>query len=467
MSKATKRVHGRRSADSAKGSADSVTSVGKHKSLRLVILFLVLLVVLGVAVVWKAPTRLVNSYARGSLQRFDDEGAMAWLRFSEKWFPNNFERELILARIARRSSEYAEMDRHLSKARALGADLVVLQMEEAMAAAQSGAIDIVEKPLFKWLENGIGEADEISDAYCNGLAANSRFDRIETILSAWEEDYPSDPRPDYRRARMHEYGQDWVAAEAYYRKSLQKNKGFLASRYRLGRVLMLERKMEEALEQFVACADMPRPEAALTSLAICYRSTGESEKAREILQQVLAKSIDEIEKSYRAVEEVHEYFEAASNFGDLESEAGNLDAAEKWLRAAITKNDRDLQSRYSLAVTLRQLGRIEEAQKEFDAVATTRKILEQVNPLRNRIGENPKDPAPRVELGELLLNHESERSGQFWINSAFAIDANYRPAHEALARFYRKKSANDRKYAELATFHEQAATIGSPTDGQK
>ena len=185
------------------------------------------------------------------------------------------------------------------------------------------------------------------------------------------------------------------------------------------------------------------------------------------MQQVLAKSIDEIEKSYRAVEEVHEYFEAASSFGDLESEAGNLEAAEKWLRAAIEKNDRDLQSRYSLAVTLRQMGRTEEAEKEFEAVAATRKMLEQVNPLRNRIGENPTDPAPRVELGELLLLHESERSGQFWIKSAFAIDPSYRRAHEAMGRYYRKKSASDAKFAELAKYHEQAAQATVSKDSQK
>lgn len=222
---------------------------------------------------------------------------------------------------------------------------------------------------------------------------------------------------------------------------------------------MLQRKMEEAREQFEFCSDMSRPEAPMTSMAICYRSLGDADKAKALLEEVLKSTPEQIAESYDSLEESPEYFEAASNLGDLEAEVGNHDAAEKWLRMAIDKNSRDLQSRYSLAVNLRELGRIEEAQREFDFVAESRKALEQVNPLRNQIVENPSDPALRVKLGEVLLKYESERNGRFWINSAFSIDPNYRPAHEALAKHYAELGQKDPNMRALAEYHARAATV--------
>jgi len=463
MSKAVRRKKRIQSAGTDEAPADFVSENGKKPSpTRFYILMTLLLGILTIAWFGGAPSRLVNSFSRAALAKYDLEGAEKWLRFASKFLPDNADRELLLARIARKKSAYPSMDKHLNRAVVLGASKLDVQIEEAMAAAQSGALELVELQLFKWLESGVGEVDELSDAYANGLAVNSRFENLNQVLDAWQQDYPADPRPDYRRARMREYFQDWENAEALYRKSLSRNPKYYPSRYRLGRVLILERKMEEARDQFELCAEMSRPEAAKTSLAFCYRSLGQSEDAKKLLEEVMRSSPEEIGESYDILEESPEYFDAASALGDLESEGENYAAAEKWLRLALSKNDRDLQSRYSLAVTLRQLGRVEEAQKQFDLVAESRKALEQVNPLRNQIFENPKDPALRLKLGELLLEYESERSGRFWINSVFSIDPNYRPAHEALAKYYREHSGGDSKMKALADYHAKAAGLVTP-----
>lgn len=461
MTKASKqRKNKTSSADTSRASADFVETENKRpNSKRLLVLFGVLVLMLAVGWFVGAPGRLILSFARTSLSKFDIEGAERWLQFADAYFPNDAERELLWARIYRKKANFPSMDRHLSKANLLGGDKTAIQMEEAMAAAQAGSLELVEVQLFKWLEAGIGDIDELSDAYANGLASHSRFENLNQVLDAWQMDYPNDPRPDYRRARVHEYYQGWEQADASYRKSLQRNSGFYPSRYRLGRVLMLQRKMEEAREQFEFCSDMSRPEAPMTSMAICYRSLGDADKAKALLEEVLKSTPEQIAESYDSLEESPEYFEAASNLGDLEAEVGNHDAAEKWLRMAIDKNSRDLQSRYSLAVNLRELGRIEEAQREFDFVAESRKALEQVNPLRNQIVENPSDPALRVKLGEVLLKYESERNGRFWINSAFSIDPNYRPAHEALAKHYAELGQKDPNMRALAEYHARAATV--------
>lgn len=451
------------SADFSPESADFVKVEPKQsKRIRMLVLLGVLLAVICVGVFVGAPSRLLNSLARTALAKFDFDRAEGWLKFANHYLPKDAERELLWARIARKRSDYVSMDRHLSKAHLLGGDTMSIQMEEAMAAAQGGALELVEVQLNKWLEAGVGDTDEISDAYANGLAANSRFENLYQVLDAWQADFPEDPRPNYRRGRILEYQQGWEEAEGEYKKSLERNPGFFPSRYRLGRVLMLQRKMEEAREQFEICLDMSRPEAAKTSLAICYRSLVMTEKARELLIDVLQSDEEEIEQSYKSLEETMEFFEAASQLGDMESEAGNNESAEKWLRMALKRNRRDWQSRFSLAVTLRQMGRMEEAQIEFDAVAKGRKALEEVNPLRYQITENPKDPALRVRLGEILLNYEAEKNGLFWINSAFSVEPGYRPAHAALAKYYADKAVSDSMFQNLAAFHANAAQEPRP-----
>lgn len=451
------------SADSQRRSADSVyVARGRLSSLRLYILISLLVGVLAIGWFTSAPSRWLSSLAQNSLKRYDIDAAESWLNLADRRLPDHAERELLHARVARKNSNYEAMLKHLSRAKALGGDAKRIQIEEALGAAQSGALELVEPQLFQWIQAGVGDIDEISDAYANGLAAKSQFAKLTEVLEAWQRDFPNDPRPDYRRGRMREYFQEWGKAAEFYRSSLARYPTYYPSRYRLGRVLMLERKLDEAIAQFEECLSMRRPEAAKTSLAICYRTNAQAEKAKVLLEQVMAAGLQAIEKSYQSLDESPEYFEAASTLGDLESEGGNYAAAEKWLRMAVDENGRDLTSRYSLAVTLREQGRLEEAQREFDFVAASRKALEQVNPLRNQIAENPTDPKPRLELGELMIKHESERNGKFWIQSIFAIDPNYKPAHEALARYYREQSRVDSNWKALADYHENAANQSTP-----
>lgn len=446
------------SADTSKVSAESLKGSNKKRMYLLMVVALVLFVT---ALVVGAPSKLVHSFARSSLASFDTGQAELWLQFSQKWLPNSAERELIAARIARRNGDFDLMMGRLETARRLGALTLSLQIEEAMAAAQSGAVDLVEPQLYRWLENGQGEADEISDAYCNGLAANSRFDRMKEVLEAWQKDYPNDPRPDYRRGRMYEFLQQWDEATKFYLLSLAKNQNFFPARYRLGRIYLLEKKLEEAVSQFERCLEMSQPEVAKTSLAICYRGLGQPDQAKGILRDVLGGKLNKIERSYRSVEEQMVYFEAAANLGDLEAEAGNLAEAERWLLQALKYNDRDLQSRYSWALVLRQQGQTEKAESELSRVTASRKALEQVIPLRGRIEQAPNDPELRLQLGELLLEHESPRNGLFWIKSVFAIDPRYRPAHQALAKYYLKEVPNDPTAQELALYHSKMAEVGN------
>jgi tetratricopeptide (TPR) repeat protein len=450
-------------ADSAKGSASPVKeSLAKSSHKKTFALLATLVAVLLVGIFLDAPARILTLQARHCLSNLQYNKAQEWVELCSKISSGSSESEMISARIARHEGMLDKMSEHLKRASRLGANPQKVKMEEAMALAQTGKLDSVEADLFLWLSGGLGDADEISDAYTNGLAANSRFDNAVEILNAWRNDYPKDPRPDYRLGRIEEHLQAWEKAIAAYNASLQRRSDYYPSRYRLGRIYFINRKIDQAKSAFESCLPMALPEAAKIQLALCNRSLGESEHARKILHEVLQQDYDKILRSYQSVEESPEHFEAAATLGDLESEAGNHEEALKWLRLAVTNNPRDITARYSLALTLRQLGQTEEAEEMFTEVQMVRKALERANPLRDRIVAKPDDLEARLELGKLLLENESMRMGRFWLQSIFKFDPNYREAHRALADHYRQLAESSPEYRPMAEFHAKAAGLPNP-----
>jgi tetratricopeptide (TPR) repeat protein len=123
---------------------------------------------------------------------------------------------------------------------------------------------------------------------------------------------------------------------------------------------------------------------------------------------------------------------------------------------AIEKNPRDTTARYGLGLVLRQIDRTEEAEAEFARVQEVRNALERAVPLRDRIKSDPTDLDARLQLGELLLEHESEKMGIFWLRSVFTYDPNHSAAHKVLAEYYRSQSGSAHKA--MADFHTRAAS---------
>jgi Tfp pilus assembly protein PilF len=285
-----------------------------------------------------------------------------------------------------------------------------------------------------------------------------------SVLEAWRQDFPQDPRPDHRIGRIQEHQQSYGDAETSYRRSLARDRSFFPARYSLGRVLLHQRKVEEAAEQFRECLATPSPLAAKVELAIALKTLGKADEARPLFQQVLLESPDDLLASYATFEEKPEGFRAAAEYGKLEADAGNFAAAEPWLVAALEANPLDLLTRYALAVTLRGLGKKQAAEQEFAKVGTARKAMDAAGTLSARIKRDPRDFEARLELGKLVLEHESERTGLYWISSVFTFDPHNRPAHEFLAQYYAQRAKEDPAFAQMSAYHVQQARLSAPPD---
>jgi Putative Zn-dependent protease, contains TPR repeats len=401
--------------------------------------------------------QLPRLYALRALLTRDFTGARRWAS-AAGWLSYRDPRyALVEARIARCEGDGKRLQQELTRAEHWGADPQAIQREKVLALAQSGQLEEVEPQLIAWLAQGDAEANEISDAYVNGLAMIARFDDALSVLESWQRDFPDDPRPEYRLGRIQEHQEQYAEAEASYRRALAKNARFPPARYSLGRNLLRVRRAEEAVEVFRSCLDIRHPEAVQVELAIALKTLGQANEARPILRQVLAADPARLKASYVAIDDQPEGFEAAAEYGKLEADAMNFAEAEPWLVKALEVNPLDLISRYALAVTLRGLGRQAEATREFDLVAASRKAMDSAGALSSRIKANPEDLEARYLLGKVILENESERTGLYWLRSIFTFDPGYAPAHELLADYFAKKPDQESYYGRLADYHRKMA----------
>ena len=132
--------------------------------------------------------------------------------------------------------------------------------------------------------------------------------------------------------------------------------------------------------------------------------------------------------------------------------------ARKYLEIALKAHPLDSIARYSYAVALRGLGLQKEAENNFEITRTARASLDEVTVLQEVLREYPQDTKSRIMIGRIVLEHESERTGLFWIQSVFSYDPTNSEAHETIADFYESKRDGTPEDEKRAAYHRSFVT---------
>lgn len=347
------------------------------------------------------------------------------------------ETEYLMARVARRQGHLGQMLEHLKAAHQKDFDAQKLDREQLLAFASLGRFEgDSEQRLNEWLQEPDSDRAEIFDAYANGLTLVSRFEHAMEVLQTWQEFAPQDPLPSYRMARIHEHFSQTQEAESAYRKSIEKQPTFKNAAYHLARVLLDQRRPEEALEHFGACNSGATALAARIGMARCHKSLGDIDTARKLLIEVMQATYEDQMKSFHGLDEFPERYVAASELGIIETELGNFSEACEKLEAALQRFPLDSIARYSYAVALRGLNRSDEAEANFETVRRSRAALDEVSSLQELLRSDPQNTEARIKIGKIILEHESQTVGEFWIQSVFAYEPHNQEAHRALAEYY-------------------------------
>jgi tetratricopeptide (TPR) repeat protein len=199
----------------------------------------------------------------------------------------------------------------------------------------------------------------------------------------------------------------------------------------------------------------------LVRLARAHLDLGRPEPAKELLDKVLASR--------------PRYAAALLIRGRLGFCTGDFAAAEQDLRDAERESPGDYQVAYLLYQVLARRHKKQEAQQLLPRVNQARARSRRLKEIMScEIKKTPRNPSLYYELGTILMRTGATEAGVAWLRGALKLNPYYRPAHAALAEYYRRagdsnQSAYHRKqaagFAASPSFHSRAGFFHSDKAG--
>jgi len=272
-----------------------------------------------------------------------------------------------------------------------------------------------------------------------------------TLLQQWLDDQPNEVQALNLRGNLYWQISAMGKAADDYRRVAELDPRRREARERLGIGLLETGRYDEALKDLQQVRQWKPDDADLeVQIARCHERIGRPQQAEEILDAVFAKHPD--------------YGPALRLRGQMLLQAGRPADAENWLRRAVNAVPDDYQASWSLYQAFEKQNKTAEAKDQLA-------FAEDLKDRGVRLGEittremtaRPRDPALRCELGGLLLKKGLNELGERWLLSALTLDPHYRPAHAALAEYYRKQGDADKADAHRREAQTSPSTSPTPT----
>jgi tetratricopeptide (TPR) repeat protein len=383
---------------------------------RIVVVAVGLLVCL--AAWYTAPT-VMKWQVRRTLASRDLASGETLLKRFEAWFGPDGESEFLWARLDRKRGNWTGVRDHLLRARDLKHPVNVLEREQWLTLAQSGQIRDAEPHLPRLLTDPRNDGAEICEAFVNGYFINRRMVDAARLLDAWIADFPKDAEPLLIRGKIRAEQQFLKEAESDLRAAhtLDPNSRDIA--LELADVLVLERKIESALEIYrtLATADPSKVRARL-GVVKCLRLLNRLDEALAAAKEILDRDASDRE--------------ALVERGLAELELSRYQDATETLLRALKINPRSLVVRQALARAYRATGELSRAQEHAEYVAEAQAALAKADQLAERAADRPNDADLRYEIGMIYLKYAVPERGVQWLKSALNCDPNHQAARRAL-----------------------------------
>jgi tetratricopeptide (TPR) repeat protein len=347
-------------------------------------------------------------------------------------WPTSASVHLLAARAARRAGAYPDAEQHLQRCQELTDTPDGLTREWNLLRAQRGELTPqVEGYLASCLRQDPPDAPLLLEALTQGYRQTCRLGEARACVEQLLE-----RQPDHARALvwygeiLEQFRLPQLALDAYQRAfDLDPEDDW-------GRLCLAELKLHRhdaaaaAVHFEVLCHRLPGNAAVRLGLARCRRQAGQTDEARQLLDALLVEHPDE--------------GLILSERGRLALNAGELAAAETWLRQAAARLPGDRQAIYALYQCLSQRGRTAEAETYLARAEAIDRDQRRVADLTEQVVKARQAPALRCELGVLCLRLGQEQEGLRWFFSALHDDPAHKPTHQALADYYQRTGQPDR-----------------------
>lgn len=321
------------------------------------------------------------------------------------------------ARVARRNDDYVSAENHLAACWLLPGFQSAIALENALAGVQQG--DLTTESAWQSRAKTSSENNLlILEALGKGSAATFRWNEARNYADAILERQPDHAQALWVRGRAWIKLQQENKAQGDLSQAIELEPQSAPIRLALADFLYSQGYVRTAIDQYAAVLDAkPGDESALVGLARCYEDEAQLAAARELLDAWL-----ELKPSSLA---------AWIERGRVALRMGQAVEAERFVRQAVEICPDHPDGNSVLQLCL-------DAQDRRDDVVAQRIQMNETAQaaLRKRLRESPHDPAVLHEGGRRMaqLGQPEESAGWFFL--ALRQDAQYAPAHLALADYY-------------------------------
>jgi tetratricopeptide (TPR) repeat protein len=340
------------------------------------------------------------------------------------WSPDNADVLCLAARLERVEGHLDAAATRLEQCQQRNGTSPRSALESSLLRAQRGDL-LDEKILLKLADDDNPQSPWILEALARAHMDALRFRHALVYLDRWLKLQPECVRALEWRGRMLEYIRHIDDALRVYEEVIRLEPGRWQVRLRLVHILQDNSRVKQA-SPHVAVLEKEHPEHPDVRLALGIRAAFEGK-------------IDAARTWFlRCLEAEPNHSRALLQLGKLELQQEKAVEAEKWLSRAVELNPYDKYAHYALSECLSRLeGREAEAEWHFQLYDSIDWHTKRLNSLLNTKATGTST-APEVltEIGTHFLAVGQGKTGILWFYKALQSDANYRPAHAALADYY-------------------------------
>lgn len=370
---------------------------------------------------------------RQALRRGDADGARTLLEQHAVHDEQSSQFHYLSACAARRGGELSDAKRHLELAKNLGWPTDDIRREGLLIRARDGRIKEVEGQLAELLQAGQSDeaAEEIYEAMAQAYLASFFVEDAVRCLTYWSQWQPKNLLPRLWMADLDERIENPIAAIAEYRKILEIEPDHPEVLAKLGRLLLDNLEVDEAVVLFSRCLALaPETPLAALGLAECRRRQGANQEAKDLLNEALPLDLTPNQVGV-----------AMSSLGKIALEDRDYARAVQMLEESVALDPNEASSRVALAAALSAVGQDEQAAAERQRASEMVARNDRLGHLMREIATKPSDPDLRCEAGLILMEQGFAAAGAGWLKTALEVVPDHRAAHDGLAKY--NKSIGD------------------------
>jgi tetratricopeptide (TPR) repeat protein len=417
----------------------SLLPAGWRRRLVLTGVFLALLVPALCAAAAFAWHRHHYRAALQALERQDLDEAQNHLDCCLRVWPADGEVHFLAARTARRREAYPQAEDHLAACRRLQYRPEAVALEGVLGSVQQGNLGAAADSVQTLLRQNHPDAALLLEALAGGyLKANRPQDAVTSLTQLLARE-PAHVRALLSRAHCFLLLIQPEEAAADYQRVLDLAPDRDDTRTVLAATLAYLGRIGEAAGHY-ECLRRRQPGDAdvLVRLAVCRQDLAQLDEAQAVLDDLLA----------RHPEDVAGLVER----GRVAFRLGDARAGERWARQAVEHDPYNARAPLVLALCLEAQGQLREAETYQERARQLEADTAGLSEMAHQLSDSLRDPALHCRLGGMLLRLGREEEGVHALQTALKCDADYRPAHRALAEYYERT-----RQPGLAAAHRQAA----------